>query len=77
MLCILWFLHPFLFYSKSGVISAMNVDLDAESPPHKRRKINEEVLLSIQVWKFLLLRFWYSKHSVLEQCSDSQPVTPD
>ena len=69
----------YLFYSKSVVISAVNVDLDAGSPPHKRRKINEELLCSMQVWMFLLLRFWGLKalFFFLEQCSSSQPAAPD
>ena len=52
--------HLFMFYFKSVVISALSIDLDAESLPHKRRKINEEILCSMQVWKFLLLVFFLS-----------------
>ena len=52
------FVASFIYvYSKFVVLSAMNVDLDAESSLHKRRKINREVLCNMRIQKLLLLQF--------------------
>ena len=65
-----------MFYTKSVVLSAMNVDLDEKSFFLKRRKINGEELCNVQVWKFILLQFsgLEAFFFVCEQCSDSQLV---